>query len=192
MEKTPPPTDDSNHAKEMIRWLSKQIVGMAEAIHAIHIPKYYGLPETRYGRHGDIKPENVLWYHSVDDEKGILVIADLGLTTFNSTKSRSNQPGKDIPTSPDYRGPECDVEGGKISRSYDIWTFGCLLLEMCCWALGGQELRQEFKEFRTTPYINGAWSPIFFEIEKRPLGEGYVYGVKREVSQVSISAVTRS
>lgn len=169
-----------------IRWISKQILGMAGALNAIHDPKRLA-PGPKYGRHGDIKAENILWYRSPTDEKGILVLADLGLTTFNTTKSRSKVLGKSLSVTPGYRPPECDLEGGVVSRSFDIWTFGCLLLEMACWALGGQELRDQFEEKRTTLYINGCGSNIFFAIEKTEEGKGFVCKVKPEVSEVSPS-----
>lgn len=184
------PVGGANADIQTIRWIAKQIVGMAGALDAIHNPSRYQrqlVPKIKkYGRHGDLKPENILWYRSPKDDGGILVIADLGLTAFNSTKSRSNIPGRDIPVTPGYRGPECDLQGAFISRSYDIWTFGCLLLEMCCWALGGQENRMRFKEFRTTQYIGGLWTDVFFEIEQNASGLGYVCGVKRQVNEVRI------
>lgn len=171
----------------MLAWVSKQIVGMAGALNAVHEPSQYLQATPKYGRHGDLKPENVLWYQSVEDSAGILVITDLGLSAINSDKSRSNIPNKGIPGTPGYRPPECDLEGGTISRSYDIWTFGCLLLELVCWALGGERNRQEFEEERESPYITGAITDIFFDVRVKTDGPGYAIMVKRQVREVSAS-----
>ncbi|KAH8725464.1 kinase-like domain-containing protein [Phaeosphaeriaceae sp. PMI808] len=171
---------------DTIRWVAKQMVGMAGALDAIHNPRYGAanlVPKQKYGRHGDIKLENVLWYPSPLDPRGIWVIADLGLTTINSTQSRSNAPGKTIPMTPEFRPPECDLEGGVISRSFDIWTFGCLLLEIVCWALGGQELRDRFEKDRTTPYITNVKSNIFFDVVVKEGDGRFAIGVKFEVSE---------
>jgi serine/threonine protein kinase len=182
----PCPRKGNNPDAATIRWVAKQIVGMAGALVTIHCPRNdkHLMPKQKYGRHGDIKPENILWYPSPTDLFGILVIADLGLTTFNSTNSRSNVPGQGIPISPGYRPPECDLEGGVFSRAFDIWTFGCLLLEMVCWALGGQDARDEFEELRSTMYVMACKTEIFFDILFKSHG-GHAVRVKAEVNQVN-------
>jgi len=167
---------------ETMRWISKQILGLTEALHQIHVPKH--LADAKFGRHGDLKPENILWYESPKDPKGILVIADFGLGSFNSAKSRSNIPGEAIPVTPNYRPPECDLEGGMISRSFDIWTFGCLLLELTCWAFGGKELRENFEVARDTLYITGSKTDIFFDVERQEGSTEYVIKRKQTVTEV--------
>jgi len=166
-----------------VRWLAKQAMGMAGALDAIHNPRYEGqtLPhKKKYGRHGDIKPENILWYPSPTDDKGILVLVDLGHTMFNTTRSRSKVPGQDVPASSDYRPPECDLKGGVISRAFDVGTVSCLLLDMCTWALDDLA---EFEKHQKASYI----SPIiFYEIKAMADGSGYVCGVKKRVRDVSI------
>ncbi|RYN93764.1 hypothetical protein AA0120_g4141 [Alternaria tenuissima] len=147
-----------------IQWVTKQILGMADALKTIHSPNTLE-PKQKYGRHGDIKAENILWYPpSVKSRRGTLVIADLGLTEFKSTQSRSNVPGEGLSATPGYRPPECDLKGGTVSRAFDIWTYGCLLLEMVCWMLGGQKFLDEFEDHRMTPGIHGPDTDIFFEI----------------------------
>ncbi|KAF2134963.1 kinase-like protein [Dothidotthia symphoricarpi CBS 119687] len=168
-----------------VRWISKQILGMTSALKSIHDPSSNTLhppQECRYGKHGDLKPDNVLWYQSPTDERGILVLADLGLSTLNSILSRSNNSNNNMHFTPMYRSPECDLQGGKISRSYDIWTFGCLLLELVCWALGGQEARTEFSKDRMSPYLTGTCSDIFFDIQEKK-GGGHVVLVKKQVTE---------
>jgi serine/threonine protein kinase len=176
--------------RETMLWTSKQILGLTEALHQIHNPKH--LAEAKFGRHGDLKPENILWYESPKDLMGILVIADFGLGSFNSAKSRSNIPGEAIPVTPNYRPPECDLEGGKISRSFDIWTFGCLLLELTTWALGGKELRAAFEEARTTPYITGISTDIFFDVERQGDSNKFVIKRKQEVTEVRHGSTARA
>ncbi|KAH6625483.1 kinase-like domain-containing protein [Boeremia exigua] len=166
-----------------VQWISKQICGMVQALHTVHEPSKYLEQDRKYGRHGDLKPENVLWYRSPEDPRGILVIADLGLSSVNTEKSRSNIPNKGIPHTPGYRPPECDLEGGTISRAYDIWTLGCLLLELVTWALGGESSRTEFEDKRMTPYVTGVESNIFFDVKIRRGGFDHVMVVKDSVSE---------
>jgi serine/threonine protein kinase len=64
----------------------------------------------RYARHGDIKPENILWFRNEDEasfdcDEGALVIADFGLTDLHRRVTRSHIPvlGTGTPT---YEPPE--------------------------------------------------------------------------------------
>ncbi|KAF2477886.1 kinase-like protein [Lindgomyces ingoldianus] len=152
-----------------MKWVSRQIRGLTSGLHNIHNPKHLDTREDkRYGRHGDLKPENIFWLKSDKDEEGILVIGDLGISAIHRLETRSNQPGKKIPYSPDYRPPECDQEGGIISRAFDIWTLGCLFLEMVCWVLGGIDLVERFEADRAKVLYLGSKmnTNIFFDIKK--------------------------
>jgi serine/threonine protein kinase len=178
----------------MLQWISKQIFGMIGALKTIHNPgagpsDYLSVEEQKFGRHGDLKPENILWYESSADTKGILVIADLGLAALNTILSRSNISNGKVPGTPQYRPPEHDIVGGQVSRSYDIWTLGCLLLEFVCWALKGPEGRAEFATQRKTIYVNGCISDIFFSVE-RDNDRDYVMRIKQEVSEVRLMFVS--
>jgi serine/threonine protein kinase len=126
--------------------------------------------EKLYGRHGDIKPANVLLFRDpdVDENMGTLKLTDFGLAEFSAFHSRSYKPKSKVATSPSYRPPECDLQNGVIGRSYDIWTLGCLYLEFITWLLGGWDLVQEFTKKRTSH--DPMWADIptdtFFEIVK--------------------------
>jgi serine/threonine protein kinase len=171
---------------DSMKWVSKQILGLTSGLHQIHNPTHlHDRSDMRYGRHGDIKPENILWFKSAKDPKGILVIGDLGISAIHREVSRSNQPGKDIPHTPNYRPPECDLEGGIISRAFDIWTLGCLFLEMICWTLGGKNLVAKFENDRSKVLYLGinSCTNIFFHIQENITG-GYVMNVKDSVARV--------
>ncbi len=96
--------------------------------------------EELFGRHGDIKPENILWFQKtleIGDEKGVLQLADFGLGRFHGRDSRSKVPWEQIVGgSPTYEPPECKLHR-PVSRSYDIWSLGCLYLEFITWLLKG-------------------------------------------------------
>lgn len=179
----------------LVRWLSRQCVGIVEAVSVIHNPSHL-TSEKRFGRHGDIKAENILWFKSRPDDpndRGILVISDLGLTAINSEKSRSMQPNTGLKVTPSYRPPECDIKGGKATRAFDIWTLGCLYLELVCWLLMGNQGKADFDRARTTPFIFGTKTNIYFDIEeRRNTSPGmFVFKVKNIVSQVGGVPVIR-
>ncbi|KAH8802630.1 kinase-like domain-containing protein [Xylogone sp. PMI_703] len=175
---------DPNWDLLTVRWVSKQCSGIMAAIDSIHDPKHLqNLTVMKYGRHGDIKPDNILWFQSSKDPNGILVVSDMGLSSFNRDTSRSNIPNSRIPKVPGYRPPECDVQGGTISRAYDIWTLGCLFLELLTWSLGGWKLVEQFQEKRKSVYITGALNNIFFTLKKIEGSDRYVAQVKHQVTK---------
>jgi Protein kinase domain len=172
---------------DFVRWVSSQCRGIMDAVNVIHNPPHL-LKDKVFGRHGDIKSENILWFKSPENAgKGIWVISDLGLSAFNREVSRSMVPNQSITWTPAYRPPECDIDGGTISRAFDIWTLGCFYLEMICWLLGGWELNDKFRTDRTTIYVHGTNSDIFFDLQLNPddeTNETFIALVKPQVAEV--------
>lgn len=138
-------------ARVWAEWFATQVYGIASGLLVIHVMK---IPTTTepgigrknrdkvYGRHGDLKPENILWFHKCANEAenptgiGILRISDFGLAEFHGRNSRSGLNANKIAISSTYRAPEYETVG-QISQAYDIWTLGCLYLEMATWYLCG-------------------------------------------------------
>jgi serine/threonine protein kinase len=168
---------------ETVRWMSSQILGLTDALNALHSPvdQRNGL----YGRHGDIKPENILIFAKGREDRGLLVFTDFASAEFHTAHSRSAGKASEMIITPTYRPPEYDMENGIASRSSDIWSFGCLLLEFVCWAIGGDILLKEFTECRLSEYITGMLTDNFFELLYREGGK-LVVRVKLLISQVRI------
>jgi serine/threonine protein kinase len=168
---------------ETVRWMSSQILGLTDALNALHSPvdQQNGL----YGRHGDIKPENILIFTKGREDRGLLVFTDFASAEFHTAHSRSAGKASEMMVTPTYRPPEYDMAHTIASRASDIWSFGCLLLEFVCWAIGGDILLEDFSRCRTSRYITGRFADHFFEV---PYGEGGKLGirVKPQVSKVRI------
>ncbi|KAI1086955.1 kinase-like protein [Rostrohypoxylon terebratum] len=161
-EYNPKPT----HSLKTVRWLCNQCLRIMEAVHLIHFPPGVNnlQPGDRlFGRHGDIKAENILVFRSQEGEAN-LVLSDFGLGSVHHDISKSNVPKEKVAVTPDFRPPECDMEGGQISRAYDVWTLGCLFLDLLTWYLGGEQLRQDFDKQRMSSYMGGPETPIYFEV----------------------------
>ncbi|KAF5611567.1 CMGC kinase [Fusarium subglutinans] len=172
---------------EGLLWLSGQIRNIVGALAHIHEGKKAHMnTETMFGRHGDIKPANILWFRSRKEQRGVFVISDFGIADAHREETRSIIPAADFPVTPRYRAPECDIRDGRISRAYDVWSLGCMLLEMACWILGANELREQFKEILMSPYITGVKTDIYFDIHWLGTGEGYRLSVKEQIVQVSL------
>lgn len=101
--------------KETVQWVASQCFGLADGLLKIHKYENFREPRSRgaedgasvrvrpYGRHGDIKPQNILWFPNPTDG-GTLKLTDFGLAEFHTQQSRSNLPKSRIAaTSPSYR-----------------------------------------------------------------------------------------
>lgn len=175
------------------RWLARQLSGLTEALSFIHNPPW---ERGKFGRHGDIKAENVLIFEREGrEEEGIggdciMVLSDLGLTDIHGEFSRSNIPTKNLPVTPTYRAPESDFDGDCINRAYDIWTLGCLFMEAMVWHLGGPDWLQKFDEDRRSLDARKMYTPIYFDImytsqDEHSKGDRtYTASVKEKVIEV--------
>ncbi|KAF2821529.1 kinase-like protein [Ophiobolus disseminans] len=127
------------------RWAAEQCRGLAQAVSRIHglrtwqkrrrtgAAAYLSDIEREWGRHGDIKPENILWFKEHKGDHNLLVISDLGLTRYHTEFSRSLVHRSQIDgCTRAYRPPEMDM-GRDITQAYDIWSLGCVFLEFCIW-----------------------------------------------------------
>jgi serine/threonine protein kinase len=132
-------------------WLLEQFKGLASALKLIHdlsnedtltptqSPRLQALSpilpgERRAGWHHDLKPENILYFWDTDPPHGTFRISDWGSGRVNTYRS-----GRTVFTpSPNgtltYEPPEVLYEG-KTSRPYDVWSLGCVFLELLVWAL---------------------------------------------------------
>jgi serine/threonine protein kinase len=150
-------------------WLSHQALGIASGLRAVH--QSLGSPSTSQsgdvGRHGDIKPGNILWFPSSDDPvMGTWKIADFGLSAVESSPSfpGSNRLG----CTPAYRAPEYDMPEREVGMSYDIWSLGCVLLECLTWSLVGLDGIKELEIRRSETAENGKKDNAFWEMVEAP------------------------
>lgn len=152
--------------KGWICWLAEQCHGLAEGLSGIHnakmsidelqqylrpIPVVYNTndEEKDFGRHGDIKPANILWFSSEKNrwDHGVLKITDFGLTAFHREQTTRVFKEGVAGVTLTYMAPEYDLNK-YVSRSYDIWSLGCVYLEFATWAIMGGQAISEFRTNR--------------------------------------------
>lgn len=207
------PTD-----KDDIVWFFKQCFGLALGLRRLHNPESYrkkkGLKPRRdmagsadeieesdeivynaqkseYGRHGDIKPENILWFKTYDGHENHLVISDFGSTEFNSSISRSHVPPEKVGSAGytgTYHAPEYRFDG-EVSQKYDIWSLGCVFLELAVWLFYGKDAALEaFPQERLDDDKANGW-PVaqdkFYAVLRDGSPQGKCNGVKPSVLKVS-------
>ena len=131
--------------QDNISWLLRQLRGLAQALKDIHnlpfleaVPagsslKARALESRKTGYHHDLKPENILYFSNPSLENGIFKVADFGsgkINTYRSGSIDSNSPNGTLT----YEPPEAKSEGA-TSRPYDLWSLGCIFLELLTWAV---------------------------------------------------------
>jgi len=193
----------------MSQWLLEQLKGLLDALKTIHnYETTLGsiMPHERstspqngpgvsdrpdhlrlIGRHGDIKPSNILWFnqHPSNNRFGILKITDFGIARFTPGNLESKRRQGFVPNSHTYRSPECDFKGMNIGPLCDIWALGCVYLVFLSWFFGGYLEVKRFYEKRSSPdriYL-GMKTDCFFTVNEDGNGEPRAV-VKRAVSEV--------
>jgi serine/threonine protein kinase len=193
-------------------WIQEQCYGLAGAVSTIHHylttsrtsifrDEYSPQPETSHaleqecglindpkgsltlkGRHGDIKPANILWYPA-QHGLGILRLSDFGTAHFSSTNGISSHESDTIPSSRPYRSPESVLPDGEISGQCDVWALGCVFLEFVCWYAGGCELLKRFEGERAFGHESASFCCLKYNRLDAPLR----MEVKQPVRKVSDS-----
>lgn len=143
-------------------WLAQQLAGLAGAVQAVHNPEgaakfsggnNLGVPSMHPDKTGyihDIKPENILVFKKREGSY-LLRLSDFSCARVAeyvatiSGKRDSYKTGTKSGT-PIYRAPE-SLENA-TSRPYDMWSLGCVYLEILVWFIDGYEALLDFRESR--------------------------------------------
>ncbi|KAG7148100.1 Serine/threonine-protein kinase Nek1 like [Verticillium longisporum] len=125
-------------------WLMTQFLAIASGVDAVHQPtsdeeQYLQLPgkaKVLYGRHGDLKPGNILCFKGEGDSLGNFQISNFGLAACHGSRSIQEIVGGKTGLTYCYRSPEFTVNRS-VNPSYDVWPLGCVFLEFVGWYLLG-------------------------------------------------------
>lgn len=147
--------------------LAQQLYGLASALAAIHnhgpsdthsigLLSVPGTGPRRAGYIHDIKPENILVFaYQLDKKrKHWFMLSDFSCAKVNdvhatvSGKNRISWKTVSKSGTPVYRAPEAMGKDGKASRPYDLWSLGCVYLELLVWFLEGYESLRRFRDAR--------------------------------------------
>ncbi len=138
--------EDSPHPS--FRTLEQMIIaisGLCSALHALHNFHVSHMEFLAIGCHHDLKPDNILV------NKGSFLLADFGLSTIKDSKKASDTSFKKVRG--DYVAPECEnleelSKRNVINRSSDIWSLGCIILELITHVMTGPEGVRDFETER--------------------------------------------
>ncbi|KAK4112894.1 kinase-like protein [Canariomyces notabilis] len=187
---------------KMTLWVAEQCAGIAQALAKIHSSdepldaeeSSQDTAERRYGRHGDIKPENILWFKGprYPDDHGSLVLGDFGLGKLHTKMSRSmsNDRRYNLAGTDTYNPPEFEMTHGTISRASDIWSLGCVYLEFITWYLGGWKsvLESSDERYAKTRHLPWLYTDAYYSIdwEDEPPVAKVKPAVQRAISRLRV------
>jgi serine/threonine protein kinase len=176
----------------MVEWFIQQCLGLVQGLSRVHRlttevseEKGSSKPEIEFGRHGDIKPENILLFsdHAHPNDRGTLVVSDFGLTRFHRSSGGQHREKRITPT---YRAPEYDLNRGVTTRAYDIWSLGCLFLEFATWMLtGASGVDDKFTAARTMDGLQEHPDDSYFIIKRDESRHTLRAEIKPSVTQAS-------
>ncbi|RSL98872.1 hypothetical protein CEP52_010065 [Fusarium oligoseptatum] len=128
------------------RWMLKQLTGLTDGLSLLHGFEKGKKDRRWHGRHGDIKPSNILVFSQPSDtttdsmDKYALSLCDFGLSSFQKqgvTDATRRDGGVSYKHTPVYRAPEFDLEPCIVGESADLWSLGCVFLEAASWLVAG-------------------------------------------------------
>ncbi|KAI1639203.1 kinase-like domain-containing protein [Biscogniauxia mediterranea] len=155
------------------RWMAKQILGISKGLKKIHNctadksghkRPSHGDENKIFGRHGDIKPANILCFERDSEDNddsllGVLKLSDFGLTIFHGAQSKSVDSPRNTACTFTYRAPEYELTDW-LSQSYDVWTLGCVLLEFVTWYILGYKGVETFIQSRVEDEDRHSYHPV--------------------------------
>ncbi|KAJ4005494.1 hypothetical protein NW752_002326 [Fusarium irregulare] len=132
--------DRSHLDRDLVRWALDQMTGIAGGIKKLH---------DKNIRHGDIKPQNILYFPNYGRKygRGTLKVADVGLAKVHTEYTRYRIATTTRMSSERYEPPEMESylhNQRPIPRVYDSWSLGCVYFEFTVWLIYGRSRLDTF------------------------------------------------
>ncbi|KAK8030032.1 hypothetical protein PG993_011323 [Apiospora rasikravindrae] len=136
--------------------------GLASGLQSLH--DYVSEDISWIGCHHDIKPANILM---MDDR---FVLSDFGLSTLKDRSKNSSSgfhPRNDYYTAPECQDYDQGLKKGSVSRKADIWSLGCVLLDILVFISRGPKGVEQFEKSRER-VLGGYYETRCYHLGKSP------------------------
>ncbi|CAI6097485.1 unnamed protein product [Clonostachys chloroleuca] len=126
-------------SEQLIKEVLEQLLGLCDGLWNMHKMNI---------RHGDLKPENILGFTKNECLVGTLKLADMGLAKSHEERTRERHLSTETKWGTiRYEPPEIATAKNKpVSRRYDVWSMGCIILEFLVWIHYGPDGLRQFNE----------------------------------------------
>ncbi len=123
----------------------------------VRVQIYQASDRQILGYHFDLKPANILVFDSQDGKDNVLKISDFGQAKFRPQAEDSRT--TNVGGTEEYAAPESNsTSDPRLNSKYDVWSLGCIFLELATFALkGGHSGVLAFERARGK-VTNGNWS----------------------------------
>lgn len=180
-----------NIARHFLRDIFEQLQGLSYALAYLH--DFKGNRKASY-RHGDLKPENILVFRPQNISEyhpGTWKFSDLGLAKMHekATGERYGLQATSIRSygTISYMPPEAfSGLDHPTSRRFDIWSMGCIILQMITWLIYGMS---HVEELERNTVVKGTHSCFWVEDPQAGRGssETQVHGeVKKLIKKLKV------
>lgn len=152
-------------SNSVVIWFLKQLEGLAKAIKYVHHSKKptrtNPVPEQddKWGRHNDIKPENILVFQKDERQHPIFKITDFGQGVLKDARGKevSERDPRALGTKA-YWSPETGEKRAGVSRPIDMWALGCVFWS-CSYGCSGSTRITTQLDFprREHPFLDMLW-----------------------------------
>lgn len=134
----------SNHNLMRSEDFIDELRALTSALNALHFYRFKEMELDLVGCHHDLKPSNILVFN------GHFVLADFGLSRLAPIHDGSLIKFKDCIG--DFFSPESlqDLSTQPIGRKSDIWSLGCVVIEVATFIVFGHSGVQDFRRKRET------------------------------------------
>ncbi|KAJ4302792.1 hypothetical protein N0V90_001683 [Kalmusia sp. IMI 367209] len=114
----------------------KQLLGLAEGLYKVqHFHEdVISSTDSKFGYHFDLKPANILV-----EEGERLIITDFGQSFFKAANDVTDSRVSGMGGTEAYAPPELNDQSLGLNRRYDIWSLGCIFLEVLVYVLTGTD-----------------------------------------------------
>ena len=114
--------------------LWRQMLGLARGLNKVldYEEPHATHEASMIGYHCDLKPANILVR-----ESGTLLISDFGQAIFKKVADTNSSNVSGVGGTEAYAPPEIDNRELRLNRKYDIWSLGCILVEVCMFVVSG-------------------------------------------------------
>lgn len=182
--------DRSNIARQHFPGVVIQLVGLAGALVKLHDFKH-GKADSY--RHGDLKPENILVFDRNNPSLlGTWKLADLGLARYHlaATNDRLYVTSNSGAGTISYQPPESvNAKSAPTSRLYDMWSMGCMILQLMTWLLYGTRKIDELTRNTKSNFFKGessywiaSWNERgYHNINIHPFVRKHIANMKRDL-----------
>jgi serine/threonine protein kinase len=150
-------------SSEFVLWFLTQLRGLASALQHLHLsytqievvdhPTSPATTSIMAGYHHDLKPENILVFRDHKEDRGKFKISDFGSArlgqlhsgVFGGSEGSATRPSAFGGGTLTYEAPDI-VLNHKASRPADMWSLGCIFLELLLWAssAGKSDINDKF------------------------------------------------